>query len=140
MHICISIARAQKILVFMSQTGECQQQKHTQHAPSMKTECDYLSGWIKTVTFAKISPKIVNPRNIDGERRRRRRTIMSKYMMLQYHRPINPYSAVDPGSHSEGSRRGRRTAEGVGRGGKEEEAGGGKTGGTKTAKRGARTG
>ena len=27
--------------------GEYQQQKHTQHAPSMKTECDYLYGWIK---------------------------------------------------------------------------------------------
>ena len=26
--------------------GECQQQKHTQHAPSMKTECDHFSGWI----------------------------------------------------------------------------------------------
>ena len=23
------------------------QQKHTQHAPSTKTECDYLNGWIK---------------------------------------------------------------------------------------------
>ena len=38
--------------------GECLQQKHTQHAPSTKTECDYLNGWIKkTVTYAKISPK-----------------------------------------------------------------------------------
>ena len=27
--------------------GECWQQKHTQHSPSTKTECDYLSGWIK---------------------------------------------------------------------------------------------
>ena len=27
--------------------GECQQQKHTQHAPSTKMECDYLKGWIK---------------------------------------------------------------------------------------------
>ena len=27
--------------------GECRQQKHTQHAPSTKTECDYLNGWIK---------------------------------------------------------------------------------------------
>ena len=40
------IARTQKILTFMSKTGECQQQKHTQHAPSTKTECDYLNGWI----------------------------------------------------------------------------------------------
>ena len=27
--------------------GECRQQKHTQHTPSTKTECDYLNGWIK---------------------------------------------------------------------------------------------
>ena len=34
----------------------------------MKTECDYLYGWIKNkrVTYAKISPKIVNPRAIAG--------------------------------------------------------------------------
>ena len=37
------IARTQKILTFMSLTGECRQQKHTQHAPSTKTECDYLN-------------------------------------------------------------------------------------------------
>ena len=41
------IARTQKILTFMSWTGECRQQKHSQHAPSTKTECDYLNGWIK---------------------------------------------------------------------------------------------
>ena len=56
------IARTQKILTFMSYTGECRQQKHTQHAPSTKTECDYLNGWIKkTVTYAKISPKSGEP-------------------------------------------------------------------------------
>ena len=42
-----SIARTPKILMFMSSMGECQQQRHTQHVPSMKTECDYLNGWIK---------------------------------------------------------------------------------------------
>ena len=55
------IARTQKILTFMSQTGKCRQQKHTHHAPSTKTKCDYLNGWIKkkknTVTYAKISPE-----------------------------------------------------------------------------------
>ena len=52
------IARTPKILAFMSYTGECRQQKHTQHAPSTKTECDYLNFCIKkTVTRAKISPK-----------------------------------------------------------------------------------
>ena len=42
-----SIAQTKRILTFMSQTSECRQQKHTQHAPSMKTECDYLYGWLK---------------------------------------------------------------------------------------------
>ena len=41
------IAQTQKILTFTSWMGECRQQKHTQHAPSTKTECDYLNGWIK---------------------------------------------------------------------------------------------
>ena len=51
--------------------------KHTQHAPSTKTECDYLNGWIKKmVTDAKISHKVVNPGDIAGERRRRRRRRM----------------------------------------------------------------
>ena len=27
--------------------GECWQQKHTQHAPSLKTDCGYLNSWIK---------------------------------------------------------------------------------------------
>ena len=37
-------------------------------APSTKTECDYLYGWIKknTITCAKISPKMVNPRDLAG--------------------------------------------------------------------------
>ena len=52
------IAWTQKILMFKSLMGECRKQKHTQHAPSTKTECDYLNGWIKKmVTYAKISPK-----------------------------------------------------------------------------------
>ena len=37
----------QKIPTFMSWTGECQQQKSTQYAPSTKTEYDYLNGWFK---------------------------------------------------------------------------------------------
>ena len=37
-----SVTQTQKILTFMSWTGECRQQKHTHHAPFTKTECDYL--------------------------------------------------------------------------------------------------
>ena len=64
-----SIARTKKILSFMSWMTECRQQKHTQHVPSTKTECDYLYGWIekkKTITHEKISTKMVNPRDLAG--------------------------------------------------------------------------
>ena len=46
-----SIAQTPKILTFMSQTGECRQPKHTQHASSTKTECDYLYGWITNWSY-----------------------------------------------------------------------------------------
>ena len=75
------IAWTPKILTFMSWTGECQQQKQTQNAPSTKTECDYLNGWIKKrpppppPPYAKSYPKMVNPRDIAGEHRRRRMAI-----------------------------------------------------------------
>ena len=42
-----TITQTQKILTFMSQTGECRQQKHTQHAPSTKMERDCLNRCIK---------------------------------------------------------------------------------------------
>ena len=65
------IARTQKILTFMSWAGECRQQKHTQHAPFTKTECDYLNGWIKKRSHTQKShPKVVNPRDIGGERKK----------------------------------------------------------------------
>ena len=43
----------------MSQPGECQQPKHTQHAPSMKAECGYPNGWIifKRLHTQKSDPK-----------------------------------------------------------------------------------
>ena len=40
--------------------GECWHKILTQHAPATKMECDYL--------YTKISPKMVNPRDIGGER------------------------------------------------------------------------
>ena len=46
--------------------GECWHQKDNQYAPSMKMECDYLYGWNKKVTQAKISPKMMNPRDVAG--------------------------------------------------------------------------
>ena len=41
-----SITWTQKILNIHVLDG-CRQQKHTQHVPSMKMECDYLYGWTK---------------------------------------------------------------------------------------------
>ena len=68
------IARTQNILTRHVLMGECRQQKHTQHAPSTKTERDYLNGWIKKRSHTQKShPKMVNPRDRAGERRRRRR-------------------------------------------------------------------
>ena len=52
--------------------------KKTQHAPSTKMECDYLkfNGWIKKTSHRQKSPpKMVNPRDIAGERRKRRNTV-----------------------------------------------------------------
>ena len=42
------MAQTQKILTFVSKASECQQQKCDQHAPSLKTECDSLYGWIRS--------------------------------------------------------------------------------------------
>ena len=68
-----SVTWTQKILTFISETGELWQRKHTQHAPSTKTKCDYLNGWIKKWShICKNLTKMVKPRDIAGERRRRR--------------------------------------------------------------------
>ena len=69
------IARTRKILTFMSLTGECRQQKHTLHETSTKTECDYLNGWIKKKRShtQKSHPKVVNPRDIAGERTKKKK-------------------------------------------------------------------
>ena len=60
--------------------GECRQQKHTQHAPSTKTECDYLNGWIKKRSHTQKShPKVVNPRDIAGERKKNKQNKKKTY-------------------------------------------------------------
>ena len=80
-----SIVRTQKILTFMS--CECQQQKHSQHSPSTKTECDYLNGWIKKRSHTQKShPKVVNPRDIAGERKKNPQT--NKKQQQQQKNPL----------------------------------------------------
>ena len=45
----------------------------------MKTECDYLSGWIKKRSHTQKShPKVVNPRDIAGERKKNNKTKQTK--------------------------------------------------------------
>ena len=69
------IARTEKILTFMSETGECRQQKHTQHAPSTKTECDYLNGWIKKRSHAQKShPKSGEPQRHSWGAKKKKKT------------------------------------------------------------------
>ena len=59
--------------------GECGQQKHTQHAPFTKTECDYLNGWIKKRSYTqKCHPKKGEPQSYSWEGRRRRRRRRSR--------------------------------------------------------------
>ena len=66
-----SFALTQKILTFMSETGECQQQKHTQHAPPTKMECDYLNGLNKKrLHTQKSHPNWCTPTDVGGECRR----------------------------------------------------------------------
>ena len=61
------IAQTQNVLTLISYTDECWQQKHNQPAPSTKMECNYLYDWVtKTVTYTKIPPKMVNPKDIAG--------------------------------------------------------------------------
>ena len=54
---------------------------------SMKTECDYLNGWIKE---RKISPKMVNPKDVAGERRSRIKNKLTQFapsmQILQFDR------------------------------------------------------
>ena len=57
--------------------------KHTQHAPSTKTECDYLNGWIKKRSHTQKShPKVVNPRDIAGERKKKKKK--KKVLTMKY--------------------------------------------------------
>ena len=67
------IARTQKILTFKSETGECRQQKHTQHAPSTKTECGYLCGWIIKRSHTQNLTKNSELQRYSWKRRRRKR-------------------------------------------------------------------
>ena len=46
---------------------ECRQQKHTQHAPSMNMEYDYLYVWVKSWSHKQTSlQQLVDPRDLAG--------------------------------------------------------------------------
>ena len=78
-----SIVRTQKILTFMSLTGECWQQKHTQNAPSTKTVCDYLYGWIKKRSHTQKSHQNGEPQIHSWELRRINRSAHMLQITLQ---------------------------------------------------------
>ena len=67
-----AIALTQKILTFMSKTGECRQQKYTQHAPTTKTKCDYFVVRLKNGHTRKSLTQNGEPQRQSWERRRRR--------------------------------------------------------------------
>ena len=79
-----SIAWTQKIPTFMSSMGECQQQKHTQHTPSMKTKCDYVWGWIRKCSHTQKSDLKWRTPEISWERRRRGRNPCISSLSLFY--------------------------------------------------------
>ena len=82
-----SIVRTQKSLTFISWTGECHQQNHTQSAPSTKTVCGYLYEWIKYCCILKILTKNGKPRRYCWKRRisrRRRRRVANYTKVNQY--------------------------------------------------------
>ena len=59
-----SIAQTQKFLIFMSYTGECRNKNTpSMHHPQRRNVTISMVA-SKTVTYAKISPKLVNPRDI----------------------------------------------------------------------------
>ena len=68
---------------------ECQQEKHTQRAPSMKTERDYLNGWIKNWSHTqKFHPKWWTP-EIWGRQKKK------KCVSVQhYHNCLVTYSVL----------------------------------------------
>ena len=39
----------------------------------MRMECDHLCGWIKKVTYAKISPRMVNPGDVAGSAKKKKK-------------------------------------------------------------------
>ena len=64
-HMCL-IAWTKKILTFMSKTDECQQQKHPACIIHEDEMWLLLSMDYKMVTYAKISPNMVNPKDKAG--------------------------------------------------------------------------
>ena len=92
MHTCIPSHGLKRSWHLCPRRVNAGNKKHTQHAPSTKTVCDYLYGWAKKmVTYAKISQKMVNPRDIAGNAEEEedtgqgcRQTDMSKPVFLSH--------------------------------------------------------
>ena len=68
------IIQTQKMLTCARRMHADNKNTPSMHHPRRRNVTTSLAGLKKTVTYAKISPKMVNPRDIAGERRRRRRS------------------------------------------------------------------
>ena len=80
------IARTQKILTFMSWTGECRQQKHTPstHHPRRQNVTTLMVGLKKTVTYAKISPKSGEPQRYSwGTQKKNKKNKKNCFLVVQ---------------------------------------------------------
>ena len=79
MHTCIPLHELKRSWHSCPRWVNASNKKHTQHAPSTKTECDHLHGWIKknkkknSHIRENFTPKMVNPRDTAGNTEEKKR-------------------------------------------------------------------
>ena len=90
MHTCISSHGLKRSWRSCPRRVNAGNKKHTQHAASTKTECDYLNGWIKKRSHTQKShPKVVNPRDIAGERKKKKKKKDTRYLFDVFYIPLS---------------------------------------------------
>ena len=68
---------------------------------STKTECDYLNGWIEKRSHAQKShPKVVNPRDIAGERKKTKNKKKILFLMISFNELSSRYIFLFPTFYS----------------------------------------
>ena len=97
MHTCISSHGLKGSWRSCPRRVNTSNKKHTQHAPSTKTECDYLNGWIKKRSHTQKShPKVVIPRDIAGERKKNPNPISITLASFTDHTSTPRVSSLSP--------------------------------------------